>query len=125
MAEDRDLEVAERYGAWIRPRLRALLTDELIAEHERNPLGQHSDALERVLNYFRRAPVADKYAIVCTKPDREWRICRMNARRGETPPVVGDEVFDSEAAAHHGVFLRRVRELRQGGRGGVPPVEKG
>lgn len=118
MAEDRDLEVAERYDAWIRPRLRALLTDELIAEHERNPLGQHSDALERVLNYFRRAPAPDKYAIVCTKPDREWRICRMNARRGETPQVVGDEVFDSEPAAHHGVFLRRVGELRQADREG-------
>jgi branched-chain amino acid transport system permease protein len=110
---DRDLEVAHRYDAWIRPRLRALVTEELIAEHERNPLGQHSDALERVLNYFRRAPVGDKYAIVCTRPDREWRICTLNGRRGEPLPVVGDEVFDSELAAHHGVFLRRVRDLER------------
>jgi branched-chain amino acid transport system permease protein len=110
---DRDLSVAERFDAWVRARLRETITDELIAEHERRPLGQHSDALERILNYFRRQPIPDKYAIVCTVPDREWRICRLSGRRGVGPAIVDDEVFDSEEKAHHGVFLRRVHDLQQ------------
>ncbi len=89
-----------------------MITDELIAEHERQPLGQHSDALERVLNYFRRQPIPDKYAIVCTVPDREWRICRLSGRRGVGPALIDDEVFNSEEKAHHAVFLRRIRDLR-------------
>ena len=108
---DRDVQVAERYDEWIRPRIRALITDELVAEHERDPVGPHSDALERVLNYFRRRPIADKLAIVCTEPDRAWRVCRLADRPGAAPALVDDEVFDSELAAHHGVFLRRIRTL--------------
>lgn len=108
---DRDLQVAARYDAWIGPQLKELITDELIAEHERDPLGRHSDALARMLHYFRRRPISDKLAIVCTEPDRSWRICRLADTPGTSPTLVDDEIFDSERKAHHGVFLRRIGTL--------------
>ena len=109
---DRDQQVYEHFDAKLRERIRALITDELIAEHERGPLGQHSDTLERVLAYFRQQPVEGKYLIVATKPWEEYRIAALTGRRGEPARLVDDEVFPTEEAAMHGVFLRRVRDLR-------------
>jgi hypothetical protein len=109
---DRQVQVYEDFDAKLRKRITALITDDLIAEHERQPLGQHSDTLERVLAYFRRQPVAGKYMIVATRPWEEYRIAVLSGRRGEPARLLDDEAFPSEEAAMHGVFLRRVRELR-------------
>jgi hypothetical protein len=46
---DRQVLVFEHWDRKQRERIRALVTDELVEEHARKPLGQHSDALERVL----------------------------------------------------------------------------
>jgi branched-chain amino acid transport system permease protein len=108
---DRGQLAAEVFDGRLRARLKALITDELIAEHAAKPLGQHSDALERVLNYFRRAPAAGKYVIVCTKPWQEWRIGVLSGVRGVLPTLVDGPGFASEADALHGVFLRRVNDL--------------
>jgi branched-chain amino acid transport system permease protein len=102
------------YKAWdarMRARIRALITDDLIAEHRRKPLGQHSDALERVLNYLRRQPQAQKYIIVCVRPWEEWRIGVLSGVRGVAPTISSEERFTSELEAEHGVFVRRVRDL--------------
>jgi branched-chain amino acid transport system permease protein len=94
-----------------RARIRELVTGELVSEHARKPLGQHSDALERVLAYFRRQPNAGKYIIVATEPWREYRIAVLTGERGVIPAVLEDETFATEEAAMHGVFLRRLRDL--------------
>jgi branched-chain amino acid transport system permease protein len=110
---DRALIADARWHAATAERIKALVTDDLIAEHERKPLGQHSDALERVLNYFRRAPQSGKYIGVCTKPWEEWRIGVLSGVRGVPPTILADERFVSEDELQHGIFLRRVRDLMQ------------
>jgi len=109
--QDRARIAEERFDAQLRERLRALITDELIAEHAERPLGQHSDALERVLNYLRRAPTRGKYVIVCTRPWQEWRIGVLSGERGVPPRLLEGSTFRSEAEALHGVFLQRIRDL--------------
>jgi branched-chain amino acid transport system permease protein len=109
---DRQLQVFEDWDAKHRVRLRALLTDELIEEHARKPSGQHSDALERVLAYFRRQSMPGKLVVIMTKPWAEYRIAALSGVRGEPARLVDDEVFPTEESALHGVFLRRVNELR-------------
>ncbi len=111
--QDKALLVHARWNARTGERMKALITDDLIAEHKHKPLGQHSDALERVLNYFRRVPQAGKYIGVCTKPWEEWRIGVLSGVRGVPPRILEDERFSSEEEAQHGIFLRRVRDLMQ------------
>jgi branched-chain amino acid transport system permease protein len=112
-AHDRSLLVHARWDARTRQALKATINEDLLSEHQARPLGQHSDRLERVLNYFRRAPQAHKYVIVCTKTWAEWRIGVLSGVRDVPPTILDDERFESEGAAQHSVFLRRVRDLMQ------------
>ncbi len=89
------------------------IDDDLIAEHEEHPIGQHSDDLERVLTYFRRQPVANKYALVETVKDQEWVVAKTTGNRGDPPEIVDDETFDSQERAEHALFLTRVADLRK------------
>jgi hypothetical protein len=90
-----------------------LINDNLIAEHRDNPIGQHSDDLERVLTYFRRQPTENKYALAEIKKNESWRLVRTTGVRGERPEPVGDEIFDSQEAAEHALFCQRVRDLQE------------
>jgi branched-chain amino acid transport system permease protein len=96
----------------LRDRLRGWISPELVAEHERKPLGQHSDHLERMLNYFRKAPIPDKYAVYCEEPFTRYRVVALSGLPGVPPRVVDDKTYDSLDAAYHAVFLRRVNDLR-------------
>ena len=109
---DRNIQVYLEFERRLRPKIRALLTDELIAEHEAKPLGPHSDDLQRVMNYFRRQPQPGKYILVATRPWQEYRIGALSGQRGKVVKILGDETFDSEEAGLHGIFLRRVADLR-------------
>jgi len=75
-----------RFDARLREELRGLVTDALIEEHRVTNGKRRSDALERVLTFFRRAAVADKYAILAVRPFAEYRIVALPAaaacRRG-------------------------------------------
>jgi branched-chain amino acid transport system permease protein len=92
-----------------------LITDEVIAEHQSNPESERpqSDALRRLLNYFRRGPQAGKYVVVAAEPWREYRIGVLSGIRGVLPKVLDEPVFASEREALHGIFLARVRDLRE------------
>jgi len=107
---DREPIAISRWERRVRLAIRPLLTDELIAEHRRDPRGFHSDGLKRVLNYFRRSTALTPYVIVCTQPFREWRVARVSGVRGQRPIFVDQQVLRSEAEAMHAVFLRRVDE---------------
>lgn len=112
---DRQLEVYERFDRDARARILALLTDEaLIAEHGANPLGPHSDALQRVLRYLRRALVPGKYVIVAVRPWQEYRLATLTGVRGEAPVVLDDGPYATQQEAMHAVFLRRVADLQAG-----------
>ena len=101
-----------RFQKRLRDRLKALITPELIEEHRRSPLGQHSDSLSRVLNHFRRGEVADKYAIM-RQPEQfhAYKIVAFSGVRGAPPRLVDDRVYGDINEAYHAVFLLRVNDL--------------
>jgi branched-chain amino acid transport system permease protein len=115
---DRQLEVYELFDRRARERTVALISDEVVAEHAANPAGPHSDALQRVLRYLRRAPVPGKYVVVAVRPWREYRIGVLAGVRGEAPTVLEHGPYGTEAEAMHAVFLRRVADLRAATDGG-------
>lgn len=102
-----------RFDKTVRDRLKALVTDDLIEAHRRNPAGPHSDALERLLNYFRRAAVEDKYAILTVKPFAAYRVVALSGRRGVAPRAVDDQIHPSIEQAQHAVFLKRLHDLME------------
>jgi branched-chain amino acid transport system permease protein len=102
-----------RFDKIVRDRLKELITEEMIDAHRQTPSGPHSDALERVLNYFRRAAVTDKYAILTERPFAAYRVVALSGRRGVAPRIVDDRVYTSVAEAQHAVFLRRVHALME------------
>jgi branched-chain amino acid transport system permease protein len=107
---DREPIGLARWERRTRLAIRPLLTDELIAEHRRDPRGSHSDSLKRVLNYFRRSSALTPYVVVCTQPFRQWRVARVTGIRGERPVFVDQQIMRSEAEAMHAIFLKRVDE---------------
>lgn len=109
---DKQLLVFDDWDRKQRERLRRLVSDALIEEHKLQPLGQHSDALDRLLAYFRRQPVVGKELIIAVRPWEEYRIALMSGARG-VPYELLDETFPTEEAAMHGIFLRRIRHLME------------
>lgn len=109
--ENRDLLCYARFDERIAVQIARSITPELIEEHRRSPLGFHSDTLARVLNYFRRGPVAGKYGLATDGPFGPYRIVRLSGRRGERPQPADDTVYESMEAAYHGVFLKRLADF--------------
>lgn len=109
---DKSLIVGRVFERNLRDRLRSWVTPQLLSEHEAKPMGQHSDHLERMLNYFRKAPIPDKYAVYCEEPFTAYRVVALSGLPGVPPRVVDDKVYPSLDAAYHAVFLRRVNDLR-------------
>lgn len=101
-----------RFNKRLRERLKTLITPELIEEHRRDPLGHHSDDLARVLNFFRRGEMADKYVIHRMQPAEErFRVMAVSGVRGMPPRVVDDREYTDIKEAYHAVFLLRVNDL--------------
>lgn len=109
--EDKDLIYARRFDKMQRDYLKTIISERLIEEHQRNPLGQHSEPLERLLMYFRRQPQVDKYAITVIEPFKAYRIVALSGHRGVAPRLVEEKTYATEAEAYHAVFLRRVQDL--------------
>ena len=113
-ARDRQLEYFDCFDRRLRTMLRALITDDLIEEHRVRPCGQHSDPLERVLNYFRRAPVAGKLAVLNVGHSTPaYGLASFSGSRGAAPVINKDPVYDTLNEALHAVFLLRVADLMQ------------
>ena len=108
---DKQSIAVRRFDGRLRHELKALVTDALIEEHRTTHGQRRSDALERVLAFFRRAAVADKYAILAVRPFAEYRIIALSGRRGVPPRAVDDQMFATPEEALHGVFLRRIQDL--------------
>jgi branched-chain amino acid transport system permease protein len=93
--------------------LKTLISSQIIEEHRRQPLGQHSEALERVLLYFRRAKMDDKYALHRTGLHGPYKIIAFSGMRGVSPRLVDDREYATLDEAYHGVFMRRVHDLME------------
>jgi branched-chain amino acid transport system permease protein len=109
--EDRDVVARRHFDAKQTQYLKTLVCDEVIEEHRARPLGQHSEPLERLLIHFRSMPMADKYAIKRDTTSSTFRIVALSGVRGTAPRLVDDVEYASVADAHHGIFLRRIKEL--------------
>lgn len=108
---DRDRIVRERFEDHRRTFLRSLVTPEVIEEHRANPLGQHSEPLERLLLYFRQMPNSGKYVIKVVEPFKDYRIVALSGQRGILPLAVDDTHHASASAAYHALFVLFVRDL--------------
>ncbi len=109
--DDKDALYHQRFDKMQRDYLKTLVCDKIIEEHRQKPLGQHSEALERLLLYFRRAPQVDKYAIRREGFGGPHKIVAFSGERGTSPRVVEDKEYDTIEEAYHGVFMRRVYDL--------------
>ncbi len=108
---DKDELAFRRYDKNQRDFLKTLVTDEVIEEFKNKPLGQHSEALERLLTYFRRQPMVDKYAIKCVEPFKAYQVVALSGIPGVAPRQVEDKVYASREDAYVGVFTRRIQDL--------------
>lgn len=109
---DRQFDHYALFDAKLRARLRALVSDAVIEEHRRKPLGQHSDALDRLLNYFRRGGLAGKYGLFQPDPAREaYHIVVFSGARGTPSQVDRSTLYASRDEGYHAVFLRRIADL--------------
>ena len=108
---DKDALAFRRYDKNQRDFLKTLVTDEVIEEFKNKPLGQHSEALERLLTYFRRQPMVDKYAIKCVEPFKAYQIVALSGIPGVAPRLVEDKIYASQEDAYVGVFTRRIQDL--------------
>ena len=110
---DKQLVYRRLFDKRLRDALKSTVTPELIAEHRAKPLGQHSDKLDRLLNYFRREEMPDKYAILRVGPLRtcRYRVMALSGRAGHPPRLVDDKLYDTLDEAYHAVFLLRVNDL--------------
>jgi branched-chain amino acid transport system permease protein len=109
--EDKDQVFFRRFDKMQRDFLKRLVTDAVVDEHRTQPLGQHSEALERLLIYFRRQGQVDKYAIMVMEEFKAYRIVALSGHRGTAPRVVEDNNYPTPEQAYHALFLRRVQDL--------------
>ncbi|MDH3608454.1 MAG: branched-chain amino acid ABC transporter permease [Gammaproteobacteria bacterium] len=109
--DDKDYLYHRRFDKMQRDYLKNLVCDELMDEHKNKPLGQHSEALERLLLYFRRVPQNDKYAIKRDENSNTFKIVAFSGVRGMSPRLVEDKEYKTIEDAYHGVFVRRVYDL--------------
>ena len=109
---DKALIANRRFHHVRRDELKALITPEVIAEHQRDPSGKrHSDALMRLLVHFRSASIVDKYALRADEPFKRYRLIALSGVRGVPPRLVDDRVYGSLPEAFHAVFLKRCQDL--------------
>lgn len=110
---NKDALYFQRFDKMQRDYLKSLICNEILEEHRRSPLGQHSEALERVLLYFRRAPLDDKYALHFIAATDRYKIIAFSGQRGVSPRVVEDREYASIPEGYHGIFMRRVHDLME------------
>lgn len=101
--------IATRHHELMRERLRPLVTPEVITEHERQPFGQHSDALQRIHHYLGSFPIVGKL-IVEYDGAEGWYVSRLVAADGLAVERV-EGPFGAESAALHRIFELRIRDV--------------
>lgn len=109
---DRQFEYYGEFDVRMRRHLAANITDDIIAEHKAKPLGQHSDALERLLNYFRRGGLASKIGILKLEGGEQgFKLVRFAGMRGSMSQVIDGPVLTTLHEAYHAAFLQRIEDL--------------
>lgn len=90
-----------------------LISDALIAEHARDPIGRrpdfHTKDLQEVLGYLRAFPSDGRYVACRLEEVDQWGIAVT--RPGLVPERVSHVAFDTLDEARHAAFLLRVEQL--------------
>jgi branched-chain amino acid transport system permease protein len=113
-ANDRDVVYREYFRDKQRQYLRTLLCDDIIEEHRRNPRGQHSEPLERLLIYMRQSDQA-RYVVRRDARSGKFRVGWLTGQRSSPLELVDDAQYMTADEAYHAVFLRRLRHLIDSG----------
>jgi branched-chain amino acid transport system permease protein len=108
---DKAVIAHRRYDKRSRDHLKTLVSPAVLEEHRLCPRGQHSDALMRLLAYFRFTAMEDKYALRADEPFKAYRLIALSGVRGVPPRGVDDKVYASLTEAYHAVFLKRCQDL--------------
>lgn len=108
---DRDIVFRQYFDAKQTEYLRTLVCDDVIDEHRKKPLGQHSEPLERLLHHFRRMPMADKYAIKRDSSTSRFSIVTLSGVRGTPPRAIEGSDHATVEDAYHGIFLLQIKDL--------------
>ncbi|MFT5114911.1 MAG: branched-chain amino acid transport system permease protein [Parasphingorhabdus sp.] len=108
---DKDQIYYRRFDKRLRDHLKTLVSPEIIEEHRIKPLGQHSDALERVLHYFRSAGGENKYVLFELKANTQYKIIVTTGQKGIPPRDLDGTIYTDKYTALHAVFLNRVQDL--------------
>lgn len=93
--------------------LKSLVCEEIIEEYRLQPLGQHSEPLQRLLHYFWRLPIENKYGIKRNTLSGGHQIIRFSGIRGIPPRVVDEDEYESVEQAYHGIFLKHINTLME------------
>ena len=80
---------------------------ELVVEFRTKTTGQHSSALQRLINHIRSEPMEGKLALLCTRPHEEWRLVQMNGR-GNAMTLL-DGLFTDLDEAEWAIFKLRMK----------------
>ncbi len=102
--------VAARYHDRMRAQIAQLITPELVQEHKQVTFGQHSGALQRVLNYVGNLPMQGKL-ILEHDGHQQWYVSRLHVQPTFTRTERISGPYSSEAVATHAVFVRRIHEI--------------
>lgn len=109
--QDRDVVYRHYFDAKQIQYLQILVCDEVIDEHKRKPLGQHTEPLERLLSHFRRRDMADKYAVKRDSATSRFSIIALSGVRGMAPRAVEGTDYATVGDAYHGIFLLQIKDL--------------
>ena len=109
---DQDVVVWQHFTRRRADAIRALITDELVEEHRRSPRGHHSDALDRVLRFFRVAPIPGKEIVIESVPFATYHVGVMTGIPGRSAQVL-PEAYASYEETLHAIFVRRIARLRE------------
>jgi branched-chain amino acid transport system permease protein len=110
---NKDMIYFRRYDKMQRDYLKTLVSPQVIEEFKAKPVGQHSEPLERLLNYFQRQALPDKYAVMVVEQFKAYRIVALSGQRGVAPRLVEEKIYPTIDEAYRGIFLRRLQELME------------
>ena len=106
---DKDVHVRDMFDRLTRQYLLAVLSDDLIEEHRRNP-PHMSEPLSRLLAWCQRRPVSEQYAVKA-EADGTFRLIVFSGIRGRGPSYASEDRFKTLEEARHGVLLRHIQDL--------------
>lgn len=91
--------------------LRSLVCKEVIEEYRQKPLGQHSEPLQRLLYYFWRLPLNQRYGIKLESTSGLFQVIRFSGVRGIAPVLVDSATYQSVDQAYFRIFQKHIEDL--------------